>query len=610
MPRVFLVTHVRKAVVLAAGLGSRLGCHDCPKPLISVNGTPILYRALSNLASVGVREAVIVIGHRAAEISAAVGGRFAGMAISYVLSDRFRTTNNAYSLWLARDHLDEDLFLVEGDVVFDAGVLTQIQSVDAVAVSAIAPWKPGMNGTVAQIDASRRVSQLLLAADQKRAADMSRMFKTVNIHLMREPYLQAEFVPSLKKLISSGGDGECYERVLAQSVERRRFTVHGMDCRDLRWYEVDDTSDLVAAEYLFASVDDRLEMLRGMHGGYWRHDVVDHCLLYNPYFPTPALMEALTIEFSDALINYPVGHAILQQLLGAVVNQPPERVVIANGASELINVCGRVLDNVVLAVPGFNEYEEVFGGAKLARVEVLPPTFRVEVESLHRAAVCAKAQAVIVISPNNPTSIAIPREDLLRLAKLLAERGTLLVVDESFVDFCAGVDSLERDLTDHPNLVVVKSMSKAYGVSGLRLGYLATANLEFASTIRAELPIWNINGFAESFLRLLPRFHQDFQSSLERVRDDRDQLYADLAGIEGLQVWKPDANFILVRVPEPWTGPQVGRALFARSKILVKDCSGKSMREAEKYLRISSRTGPQNCRLVVALAEVLRGVGR
>ncbi|MGH3946239.1 MAG: aminotransferase class I/II-fold pyridoxal phosphate-dependent enzyme, partial [Pseudonocardiaceae bacterium] len=487
-------------MVLAAGLGSRLGSQDRPKPLILVNGTPILHRALSNLASVGVREVVIVIGHRAAEISAAVGERFAGMAISYVVSDRFRTTNNAYSLWLARHHLNEDLFLVEGDVVFDAEILTQMRAVDAVAVAAISPWKSGMNGTVARVDANRRVSQLLLAAEQKGAPGMSRMFKTVNIHLLREPYLQAEFVPLLEDLIASGGDGEYYERVLAQSVQRRRFTVHGLDCRDLRWYEVDDGSDLVAAEYLFGSVDDRLDILRNMHGGYWRHDVVDHCLLYNPYFPTPALMEALMAEFGDTLVHYPVGHTTLQVLLATMVNQPPERLVIANGASELIKVLGRVLRGVVLAVPGFNEYEEVFDDAEVQRIEVLPPTFRPEIDDFHRAAICAKAQAVIVASPNNPTSVAVPREDLLRLGKLLAESGTLLVVDESFVDFCTGGVSLERDLSDHPNLVVVKSMSKAYGVGGLRLGYLATADRELASTIRAELPIWNVNGFAEAFL--------------------------------------------------------------------------------------------------------------
>ncbi|MGH3549758.1 MAG: hypothetical protein ACRDQU_16960 [Pseudonocardiaceae bacterium] len=112
------------------------------------------------------------------------------MAISYVFSDRFRTTNNADSLWLARAQLNEDLFLVEGDVVFDVEILSRMRAVDAAAVAAISPWKSGMSGTVAQIDATQRVNRLLLAADQEDAPGMSRMFKTVNIHLLRAPYLQ------------------------------------------------------------------------------------------------------------------------------------------------------------------------------------------------------------------------------------------------------------------------------------------------------------------------------------------------------------------------------------------------------------------------------------
>jgi histidinol-phosphate/aromatic aminotransferase/cobyric acid decarboxylase-like protein len=201
--------------------------------------------------------------------------------------------------------------------------------------------------------------------------------------------------------------------------------------------------------------------------------------------------------------------------------------------------------------------------------------------------------------------VAIPREDLLLLAKLLAARSIRLVVDESFVDFCSGEYSVADELAGSRNMAVVKSMSKAYGVGGLRLGYLATADAEFAARMRAELPIWNINGLAEAFLVRLPGFRAEYRAALERVRADRDELYAMLCKIPGVSVLEPDANFVLVRLPQPWTGSDVAALLLARAGILVKECSGKSMPDAARYLRISCLSGRENRRLVEALITVL-----
>lgn len=579
-----------------------MGSHDDPKPLVPVNGTSILARAVRNLVSVGVREIVLVVGYRADEIIAAMDGTLQDVEFTHVVSDQYRTTNNAYSLWLAREYLDEDLYLVEADVVFDAELLTRLADSDAPAVSAVSPWRPGMHGTVAELGERSWVRRFLLAAHQDPGQGLDGMAKTVNIHLLRRSYLRREFVPRLDELIAGGGHGEYYEQVLAGSVDRG-VTVLGRDCGDLRWCEIDDGSDLVAAEYLFGTVDERLGILDRLRGGYWRHDVVDHCLLYNAYFPGPDLHRELARVCGDALVHYPVGHSALQDLLAALIDQPPERLVLANGASELIKVLGRVVDSAAVVVPGFNEYEQVFPTTH--RVELTGPAFALDPDLVCRSAVESGARAVVVTSPNNPTSIAVPREDLLRLAKLLAGTGTVLVVDESFIDFSQGQDTLEPHLADHANVVVVKSMSKVYGVCGLRLGYLATADLDLVARVRRELPIWNVNGLAEAFLRLLPRFEEQFRRSVEQVRADSAQLYAGLASLEGVHVWRPDANFVLVRLPEPWTGPRVRRALFAGAGILVKDCAGKSMRHGERYLRISSRTGPENARLVTALADVL-----
>ncbi|MFF5703658.1 aminotransferase class I/II-fold pyridoxal phosphate-dependent enzyme [Streptomyces sp. NPDC012794] len=593
-----------KAVVLAAGLGRRLGL-DHAKPLLPVAGTPILLRTLDSLAAAGVRQAVLVVGHLADEVRAAVGETHAGMSVTYVHSDAYRTTNNAYSLWLAREELDQDVYLVEGDVVFDPELPLALAAADGEVITAVAPHRPPMNGTVVTLGADGTVSAMLLPAQQGPGIDLGETFKTANVHLLRERYLREEFVPALTALIADGGHGAYYELVIADTVTGGRFPVHGVDCGHLRWYEVDDLTDHAAAEYLFADDDDRLTILENLHGGYWRYDLVDHRLLYNLYFPPASLVDELAHDFRDALVHYPVGHLPLQQLLGAAIRQPADRLVVANGASELIKILGGLLGRVGLVVPGFNEYEAVFDEADIHRIHLPAPAFTMDPARVAEEAGRAGVAAVIITSPNNPTSMAVPRADLVTLARLLAAAGIRLVVDESFVDFCAPGHSLEPDLAELPGLTVVKSMSKVYGIGGLRLGYLLSADLGFVADVRAALPIWNVNGFAESFLRLLPRYRDAFAASCAQVRRDRDELAGLLAALPGVTVYPPDANYVMLRLPEGTSALDVVRRTFSGHGILIKDCGGKSMPDGDRYLRVACRAPQENARLADALAAVM-----
>ncbi|MEY9877492.1 histidinol-phosphate/aromatic aminotransferase/cobyric acid decarboxylase-like protein/CTP:phosphocholine cytidylyltransferase-like protein [Streptacidiphilus sp. MAP12-33] len=595
----------RKAVVLAAGTGSRLGALG-PKPLTLVHGRSILHRSLDNLAAAGVLETVIVVGHQADRIRSAIGAEHAGMAITYVESDRFRETNNAYSLWLAAEHLSEDVYLVEGDVVFDPALLFELERVPGGGVLAVAPWRRGLSGTVVALNTDGRIERFLVGAQEAEVLEnLGPVFKTVNICLLRGDFLRTQFLPRLEALIGGGGTQSYYEVVLAEAVHEGAAELAAADCRHLSWFEVDDLTDLDAACYLFGSDDERLDFLRKQYGGYWRHDVVDHRLLYNLYFPPDRLIEELKADLRPAVVHYPVGHAALQRLLGAVVRQPAECLVIANGASELIKILGRTLGRVALAVPGFNEYEAVFDEAQIERIELQAPLFELDVAAFTAQARAAQVDAVVITSPNNPTAMAVPRATLVQLCTALGEHGTTLVVDESFVDFCEPGQSLENEIQNFPNLVIVKSMSKAYGIGGLRLGYLL-AQRQAAHRIREQLPIWNVNGLAESFLRLLPHYQADFRDSCALVRRDRQEFSAMLDRVPGLTVFPSDANYLMVRLPEGADGPSVCRELFAGHGILTKHCGGKSMRDGEQFLRIACRGGAENQAFADALAAVLR----
>jgi histidinol-phosphate/aromatic aminotransferase/cobyric acid decarboxylase-like protein len=192
----------------------------------------------------------------------------------------------------------------------------------------------------------------------------------------------------------------------------------------------------------------------------------------------------------------------------------------------------------------------------------------------------------------------------LKLARLLEPHNCRLIVDESFIEFAqAGINaSVETMVEKHDNLVVIKSMSKVFGVAGIRLGYLLSADRAFIKAVRASLPIWNINGLAEEFLRSVGRYRREFLASCEQTRTTCQQLYQDLSALPGIVVLEPDANFILCKLTNPAANaPEVARRMYVDHNILVKDCAAKSMPDADRYLRIASRTPAENQNLVTVL---------
>ncbi|MEE8473629.1 MAG: aminotransferase class I/II-fold pyridoxal phosphate-dependent enzyme [Dehalococcoidia bacterium] len=602
---------VRKAIILAAGIGSRLVpfTDHAPKCLAPINGVPILTNMLAHLAESGVEETVIVVGHLKEMIYDHVGASFKGMKVSYVESDRYTTTNNIYSLWLAREHLTEDIILLESDVFFERSLLDYMFSNGNRNVAAVARHKSWMSGTVVSLDKEGNIQALLETRHQGPQFDYSKVFKTLNIYIFRRDFLRDQFVPRLEAFINAGDVNQYYEVILHATAYSRQHTMTALLCDDIKWFEIDDENDRLTAEYMFASPDERYEVVTREHGGYWRYGFIDHTYLYNLYFPPEGVFSHMRNHVYDLVENYPVGQDALAGLVGLVINQPASRIVVGNGASEIIKILSGHLGNtLIIPEPSFNEYANAAPEGRVTGFALKPPLFQLDVDEFAAEALRCRANVAVVVSPNNPTSLLVPKADLLRLAGKLAARDCLLIVDESFIDFVQDRDqaTLENELSEHGNLAILKSMSKAYGICGLRLGYLLTANQGLAAAVRKEVPIWNINGFAEAFLRLLPRYDRDFVESCEKVRADRDDLYRCLAAIPGMTAYRPDANFVFCRLPdEAMSGPETTRRLFIEHNIFVKHCAGKPLPEPDRYLRIASRTWSENQKLVAALRSII-----
>lgn len=361
------------------------------------------------------------------------------------------------------------------------------------------------------------------------------------------------------------------------------------------------TSDIRAAR------NAEYKALQSEHGGYWRHSSVDHAYLYNLYFPPESLFELFTDRIHDLVLNYPVAQSVLADLVGTLIGQPAERLVVGNGAAEIIKILsGSLASKLIIPVPSFNEYGNAAPLGSVIEFALDAPSFELDVDRFAAAAISGGADYAVIVSPNNPTSLLVPHSDLLRLLALLDGHDCTLVIDESFIDFADAphAQSLEGVIGDHQNLAVLKSMSKAYGICGLRIGYLLSANEKLVSDLRDGLHIWNLNGFAEEFLRLAPDYRQEFVESCESVRSDRDALYEELQSVPGLTVYKPDANFIFCRLPDTSaSGPRIERHLFIEDNIYIKHCGGKTMPDSCRYIRVACRTKQENSALVIALAR-------
>jgi len=354
---------------------------------------------------------------------------------------------------------------------------------------------------------------------------------------------------------------------------------------------------------------EKYEFISGQHGGYYRHNFVDHAYLYNLYFPPEAVFTAFKDQIHNLVLNYPVAQDALAGLISKIIGQPSERIVVGNGASELIKiVSGHIAGKLIIPVPSFNEYANAAPEGKVVEFPLEFPSFQLDVEKFADEAIRVEADVAVVVTPNNPTSLLVPREGLIWLAQKLADHNCLLIIDESFLDFAENPDqtTLEHDIELYSNMAIFKSMSKAYGICGLRIGYMLTANSKFAKAVRDGIHIWNINGFAEEFLRLLPNYKHEFIESCKQVRTDRDRLYKTLCAIEGMKAFKPDANFVFCRVPDDvQSAPEIMKKLFIEHNMYIKDCVGKTQPESDRYLRIASRTETENCKLVEALIDVM-----
>lgn len=599
-----------QAIILAAGMGRRLGefTKNNTKCMVEVNGVRLIDRLLTQLSSLSLDRVVIVTGYEGAKLQEYVGAEYEGMRIEYVHNPVYDKTNNIYSLSLAREQLQaDDTLLIESDLIFEDSIFRMILECPDPNVALVDKYESWMDGTMVRIDEERNIVNFIPKKAFK-YSDTAFYYKTVNIYKFSKEFSSNHYVPFLDAYLRVLGNNEYYEQVLRVITLIDDSNIKALPLNGQKWYEIDDVQDLRIAETIFADDSERLAKIQRSYGGYWRYpSLLDFCYLVNPYFPRRRMIEELKANFETLLREYPSGMGINSMLAAKYFGIRQEFACVGNGAAELIKSLMEFIEgNIGIVYPTFEEYPNRKANQNIVPFSPENGDFSYTADDLMRYYADKEIAALLLVNPDNPSGNFIPKADVLRLTEWCGERKIRFVVDESFVDFSDDFasDSLldNQVLSEYPNLAVMKSISKSYGVPGLRLGVLASADKELTDRVKKDVSIWNINSFAEFYMQIFGKYESDYKRACVKFIAERNRFREELEQIPFVRVVPSQANYFLCELTGGYTATGLTDMLLNRFNILIKDCSSKKGFVGRgEYVRIAIRDKADNDKLVKAL---------
>lgn len=599
-----------QAVILAAGMGRRLGelTKGNTKCMVEVNGVTLIDRLLGQLSALDLKRVVIVVGYEGEKLVNYIGDRFNDkFEIVFINNPIYDKTNNIYSLALAREQLvEDDTILLESDLIFDDRMFSLILDNPYPNLALVAKYQTWMDGTMVRIDEDNNIINFITKKAFK-YSDVDYYYKTVNIYKFSKEFMVNKYLPFLDAYCSALGNNEYYEQVLRVICMLENSELKALPITNEKWYEIDDVQDLDIAEALFAEEESHLKQYMKRFGGYWRFpDMLDYCYLVNPYFPSRRLKDEMKANFETLLTEYPSGMYVNSLLAGKCFGVRQEFIVPGNGAAELIkSLMENLKGRLGVIYPTFEEYPNRRSADNLEIYVPQTEDFHYTADDVMSYFSTRQVDNLLIINPDNPSGNYIPYDDVLRLASWASEKGIRLVIDESFVDFASEFPDntlLKNDILErYPDMIVVKSISKSFGVPGLRLGIMASADTELIAFIKKDVSIWNLNSFAEFFMQIYTKHEADYRKAAGKFMAERERFKALLDEIPFLKIFDSQSNYFLCEVLPPYTSHGLAVSLLKDYNILIKDCSTKKVFDGRNYIRLAIRNMADNDRLVSAL---------
>lgn len=601
-----------QAIMLAAGMGKRLGkyTNGNTKCMVEVAGKKLIDRAIESVKYAGIKKFIVVIGYKGENLKKYILDNHSNEGIEFVFIDnpRYDSTNNIYSLYLAHEYMEkDDTVLLESDLIYEKDLIKNVVNCESKDVVTVAKYESWMDGTVTVLDENNYIKEFI----EKKDFDMickNTYYKTVNIYKFSKEFSKNQYIPFLKAYITSYGENQYYELVLKAIAHIATAGLKAYCLEDEVWYEIDDAQDLDIANALFSKGEEKLKAYTKRFGGYWRfNNLKDFCYLVNPYFPTPTMIEKMKENYLELLTQYPSGMEIQKLNSGRLFNIDSSQVLVGNGAAEIINVLDEVLEGSVgVCIPTFNEYIRCFRKCRVKTLDTSKYDYQLKKDELIKLA--NTVDNLVIVNPDNPSGSFLSYEEVMEIIEYCHSKNKRIVIDESFVDFANKdrrytlIDS--SILNKYDNLIVIKSISKSYGVPGLRLGVVTTGNCGLLQRMKDLMAVWNINSFGEYFLQIMPSYQKEYAVACDKIAEERCRFFSELSKIDYLKVYSSEANYILCEVKKNFTSKELTLKLLEESNVLIKDLSSKVTFEEKQYIRIAVRDKKDNDYLINKLRAI------
>ena len=602
-----------QAIILAAGMGKRLKdlTKNNTKCMVEVNGVTLIDRLLRQLDAYNLKRIVIVVGYEGKKLIDYVNGRGVKTPVIFVDNPVYYKTNNIYSLFLAKNYLcEEDTLLFESDLIVEDSVIKTLVDDPRETLALVDKYESWMDGTCVKLSETDDIVEFIPGKKFK-FEEIKSYYKTVNIYKFSKHFSKTHYVPFLEAYSNAMGNNEYYEQVLKIITMLDDPEIKAKRLNGELWYEIDDIQDLDIASSIFLPDDgDKVKSIQSRFGGYWRYPkLIDFCYLVNPYFPPAKLLDEIKANFETLATQYPSGMRVNSLLAAKNFGVKQENIAVGNGAAELIKSLMSVTDgDIGIIRPTFEEYPNIYDEGK--QVVFIPKNenFSYSAEDLIKFFDGKNIKSLILINPDNPTGNFIRTDGLRKIASWAESKKIRLILDESFSDFAAGENNsliTAEFIENYPTVCIVKSISKCYGVPGLRLGIVASGDNELISFIKQDVGIWNINSFAEFYMQIAEKYQKDYVNGLKQFKTERTRFKRKLDAIKKLRVIDSQANYFMVEVLSTSSGELVEK-LLTNCNIFIKDLTGKIKDPYNKqYIRIAVRDRKDNDLLINALKEIL-----
>ena len=602
-----------QAIILAAGMGKRLKdlTANNTKCMVKVNGVALMDRMLHQLDELHLDRIVIVVGYEGQKLMEYIGTLAIGTKIEYIDNPIFDKTNNIYSLALAKKQLmEDDTILLESDLIFEDRVLKALLEDPRETLALVDKYESWMDGTVVKLGEDDEI-QAFVPGKKFVFDDIPYYYKTVNIYKFSKHFSKTHYVPFLEAYSMALGNNEYYEQVLRVITLLDDPEIKGKRLNGELWYEIDDIQDLDIAESMFAKSDEeKLSRLQARYGGYWRYPkLLDFCYLVNPYYPPKKLMDEMKSNFEKLLTEYPSGMYVNALLAAKNFGVRQEYVVVGNGAAELIkSLMEKTTGKIGVTYPTFEEYPNRCSEDDLVKFVPKKEDLRYDEKDLIDYFSEYPVETLLLVNPDNSSGNYIDRQGTEKLLTWAKEHHTRVILDESFLDFadCESVTYVENEmLENYPNLVVVKSISKSYGVPGARLGILLSSDREMIADMKKDVAIWNINSFGEFYLQIAEKYKGDYKKGLEKFYQSRREFLEALSENKKIHVLPTQANYVMCKI-EGMTAKELTKRLLTEYDILIKDLTAKMRKMGfdGEYIRLAVRNQKDNGALIQALKEL------